>query len=304
MISDHLANATIDAAADRVHGGLVVGIDGSPASNAGLDWAIREARLLDAALVLCHIQPTVGLAGARPVNAGPGEDLLARAIATASRKLNHEQVVPALGHGDPTRALIRLSRDARMLVIGSHGYFVHGALLFAPHAMRIVGRAHCPVIVHPLPAGANGPFRGHVVVGVDGSPASKAALLFGFTHADLHHLPLAAVHVSSAPAGDFWTDDTLLETQFTVEPPAETLLARAVEPVAAEHPGVATKRAVFTGETVPGLLRASAGAALAVVGDRGHGLTRTVLGSVAQHMVGSATGPVAVVSPSAERFRS
>lgn len=300
MTSDYPAPATLEAAGGAVRGSILVGVDGSPASNAALDWAAREAKLLDAPLVLCHIHPLNGPAGTMPVSVGASEAVLARAVTTACQSLGNDQVVPVLGHGDPTRALLRLSRDARMLAIGSQGHFTHGALLFAPHAMRIVGRAHCPVIVHPLPADGRGPFRGHVVVGVDGSAASRAALEFGFSYADVHHRPLTAVYVSAAQAEDFWTDDRSLETAFAAEPAAGTLFANEVEPEAARYPRVATKRAVFTGETVPGLLRASAGAALTVVGDRGYGLTRTVLGSVAQQMVGSAIGPVAVVSRTTE----
>jgi nucleotide-binding universal stress UspA family protein len=104
------------------------------------------------------------------------------------------------------------------------------------------------------------------------------------------------VHVTDEPAGDYWTDDEFMETQFTEEPHAETLLATEAAPWEASFPDVHVKRAVYAGPVVPGLLRAAAGARLLVVGDRGRGLAAaTVLGSVAQHMVGSVTCPLVVV---------
>jgi len=284
------------AAREPQSGAVVVGIDASDTSRAALRWAIGEARLLDAPLTICHVHAVAGLAGTRPVSVNFGEETLRRARADAAHSLGAERVVAALRYGEPARALARLSDGARMLVIGTHGSFAHGARLYAPLSARIINRAHCPAVAIPLMAGHVGPFSGHVVVGVDGSAPARKALAFGFGYAAKHGLPLAAVHVTDEPAGDYWTDDELLETHFAEEPHAEVLLATEAGPWEASYPDVHVKRAVYAGNVVPGLLRAASGARLLVVGDRGRGLAAsTVLGSVAQHMVGSVTCPVAVV---------
>jgi nucleotide-binding universal stress UspA family protein len=210
-----------------------------------------------------------------------------------------------LGHGDTARVLGVLSQGARMLVLGTHGYFGHAARVFPPTALRVIARAACPVVVHSQLAGGHGPFAGHVVVGVDGSAAARTALDFAFRHAEAHGRPLAAITVSEKPTTDYWTDDELLETHFVGEPPAEALLATEVEPLEARYPKVPVKRAVFGGRVVPGLLRAALGADLLVIGDRGRGLTsRSLLGSVTEEMVASATSPVAVVRSAPNAARS
>jgi nucleotide-binding universal stress UspA family protein len=276
--------------------GVIVGIDGSPTGRAALAWALREARLLEAPLTICHVHPVAGLAGTHPVSDDLGAEIVERAETTAINALGADRVTAALRHGDTARGLARIAAGAQMLVIGTHGSMSHGARLFAPLSLRIIARARCPVVAVPLMAGRTGPFAGHVVVGVDGSATAREALEFGFTYASRHGLPLAAVHVTDEPSGDYWTDDKFLETHFAEEPRAETLLATEVEPWELRHPDVPTKRAVYSGQVVPGLLRAAAGARLLVVGDRGRGLAATtVLGSVAQHMVGGVTCPLAVV---------
>jgi len=299
MTTDYLTATAADhaaAAQETQLGAIVVGVDGSNTGRSALQWAVSEARLLGAPLVICHVHAVTGLAGTRPVSSDFGEETLRQAQATAAHSLGAERVVAALRYGDPARALAELSDGARMLVIGTHGSISHGARLFAPFSVRIMTRAHCPVVAVPLMAGRIGPFSGHVIVAVDGSAPAREALDFGFTYAARHGLPVAAVHVTEEPAGDYWTDDDFLETHFTEEPHAETLLATEVEPWEARYPDVHVKRAVCGGHVVPGLLRAASGADLLVVGDRGRGLAATtVLGSVAQHMVGSVTCPIAVV---------
>lgn len=134
------------------------------------------------------------------------------------------------------------------------------------------------------------------MIGVDGSPASAAAVRLGFAYARRHNLPVAAVHVDDHRPGDFWFDDRFLETHFAAEPAALALLARDVEPVAARFRHVPVKRAVYGGETVTGLRRAATGAALLVLGRHGHRLPAPLrLGSVSRAFAEQADCVVAVV---------
>ncbi|MDQ1653624.1 MAG: hypothetical protein QOI35_2824 [Cryptosporangiaceae bacterium] len=273
-------------------GSVVVGIDGSPTSRAALRWATREAEHLGTPLTLCHTHSVIGLAGTRRVPASLSEDVLDRAVATASGHLGPERVGAILGYGDPARVLAQVSKDARLLSIGTHGYFAHGASLFEPLSMRIISSAPCPVVVHPVLAGPSGPFAGSVVAGVDGSATARAALEFAAAHALAHGLPLVAVHI--AQPADPWAGNPLLDEPAPGGADAEELLA--AELALAAVAGAEVTPASFTGRAVPGLLRAAAGAVLLVIGARGSGSGLLGhLGSVAQHMIGNATCPVAVI---------
>lgn len=282
---------------------MVVGVDGSPASDAALEWAVGEVEVAGGDLLVCHAylpehivrSPSPGELDAA---AGPARQRLGAAVATAGRRLGSRRVRGELRVGNPAVMLIEAASTAQMVVVGTHGNLGRGARLLGSTVLRVAGHARCPaVVVRPLLSGsARGPFANHVVVGVDESPPARAALRFGFRYAALHGCGLVAVHVATGWPNDFWTDDRMLQTYFVAEPPAEAMLSVAVEPWHHSYPQVPVKRAVFGGDPVRGLLRAAGGARLLVVGDRRRDdLRRLVLGSVSQGVAGHAGCPVAVV---------
>jgi nucleotide-binding universal stress UspA family protein len=277
----------------------VVGIDGSATSRGALQWAVREAELLGAPLTLCHTNSVTGLAGTRRVPSGRSEDVLEHAIATVSQHLDQTRIAAILGYGDPARVLAQVSKDARLLSIGTHGYFAHAASLFEPLSMRIIAGALCPVVVHPLLAGPSGPFAGCVVVGVDGSAASRAALSFAADYAAGHALPLAAVHVTQPP--DPWSTNPIFDDPRSGGRATDELLDAELARSGIAGRGIEIRLGAYSGRAVPGLLRAAGSAELLVIGARGAGSTPSgSLGPVAQHMVGNATCPVAVIPGAAQ----
>lgn len=291
-----------DPTVDRSRGRIVVGVDGSPASDAALEWAVREIEIGGGELLVCHAYTSEHIAGPLPgaaeaTAAGPAHQRLEQAMSLARHRLATQRVRGELRAGNPAMMLIEAASGARMVVVGSHGYLGRGARLLGSTALRVAGHADCPaVVVRPLLTGVRGPFADHVVVGVDGSSPARAALGFGFGYAALHGVPLVAVCVATEWPSDFWTDDRMLQTYFVAEPAAEALLSVAVEPWHHRFPSVLVKRAVYGGDPVRGLLRAARGARLLVVGDRRRdSLRRLVLGSVSQGVAGHASCPVAVV---------
>jgi nucleotide-binding universal stress UspA family protein len=276
---------------------VVAGVDGSPAARAALHWATSEAALSGAGLTICHVSSSSGLTGHLSASAHAQDEILDHAVATASHHLDRSRISAVAAQGDTARALIQLSRRARGLVVGTHGYVGLAARVCPPIAARVIAGAGCPVVVQTMLAGVSGPFAGHVVVGVDGSAPARRALEFGFAHAAARGLPLAAVHVTDESAPDYWTDDTTLETCFV----NEAFVAAAAEPFEARYPDVPVKRAVFSNRVATGLIRAASGAALLVLGDRGRGrAVRTILGSMTDELVGAAICPTAVI-PSGAR---
>lgn len=278
---------------------IVVGLGGSGGWHA-LAWATNEAAATGGRLVLCHAcQPGSALAGRGPVlRMGLLEVVdpaLARAVGSARSRLGGDRVTLRIQAGRPGPLLVQAAADADLAVIGPPARRTPGGLRSTAH--DVAAHAPCPVVVvRPVGSAHVAPFAGHVVVGVDDSPAARAAVEFAFGYADAHRRPLAAVHVTVDRREDYWFDETMLSTHFAAEPAGLELLATEVEPWMRKYPNVATKRAVYAGRPLPGLVRAAAGASLLVVGDHGHSAAvRAVLGTVSDGVLDAAQCPVAVV---------
>ncbi|BCJ50251.1 hypothetical protein Asp14428_17260 [Actinoplanes sp. NBRC 14428] len=273
---------------------VAVGVGGA-GGQAALAWAVEEAERAGARLVLVRVcppgSPLDRLAG---VPHGAGVELidpvLARAYAGAQTRLGGHRVALRVCGGDPAEVLVDASAGAGLLVVGAGGT--------GRTVRRVVRHASCPVVVvrAQLPPDGGAPLAGHLVVGVDGSPASRAALEFGFAQADEHRFPLAAVHVSEASRDDYFYDDVTLSTHFAVEPAALELLAAETEAPALEHPAVPVRRAVLHGTVAEALIRAGAGARLLVVGDKRRGIVgRVRTGDVPAAVAAGAHCTVALV---------
>jgi nucleotide-binding universal stress UspA family protein len=270
-----------------------VGVDGRDTGWAALAWACEEAETDPTVrLTICHAERH-----GYPVNLArlaATDPTVARHIRACRDRLGWRRVEVDLSTEDPADALLALANRADLLIVGAHAV---DDPLHRSTGARVAAHARAPVVVvRPVRHHYHAPFAGHVVVGVDGSPTSRAAVLFGFEHAQRLRLPLAAIHVTNAEPGDFWFDDMMLETHFATEPEPLALLAAEVEPIAVDFPTVRVKRAVCHGTPTDGLRRAATGAYLLVVGRHGHRLPAPLrLGSVSQALIRQATCAVAVV---------
>lgn len=135
-----------------------------------------------------------------------------------------------------------------------------------------------------MPSGAAHP---GIVVGVDGSSLSNAAVRWAACEATMRKAPLTLVH-AAAPAADDWSEVT-----------ARSVLADAVEIVKSASDDcsrVQIDTELIPDAPVPALANVSAKADMIVVGSRGHGaVARLLLGSVAAGLVHRADCPVAVI---------
>ena len=140
---------------------VVVGLDGTEACAAALAWAAAEAAEHRAPLVVVHVlDPRGSPAVYSPAAAGvpdAKDDVLARVKELIGRAQvgSVEQVFEI---GVPSRVLVRVAREARMLVLGhaAHDHRVgHEGYEPAPAlgsiARACVARAECPVVVVPAP---------------------------------------------------------------------------------------------------------------------------------------------------------
>jgi nucleotide-binding universal stress UspA family protein len=134
-----------------------------------------------------------------------------------------------------------------------------------------------------------------IVVGVDGSPSSKAALAWAIGQAKLTGAVVEAVTAWDYPA-TYGYAAAVVDVDW--EGLAAQVLRDAVSEVAPDA-AAAIRQRVSEGNAAQVLLDASAGADLLVVGSRGHGgFVEALLGSVSQHAVHHARCPVVVIRDS------
>ncbi|MFJ3233616.1 universal stress protein [Streptomyces sp. NPDC086787] len=282
---------------------LVVGVDGSEPSLCAVDWAADEAALRGLRLRLVYAslwERYEGTVLAKDLGK-PSEQVRADNIVEAAMRRAHGrqadvkisvEVLPE----EPEYALVRESRTAAAVVLGSRGRSSLAEALLGSVSVTVAGHAHCPVIVlrgsHDNRAASGR--HGRIVVGVGEKPVDAAAMRFAAEEARRRGVPLEAVRAWRCPAHET-TDHPLLagEPARLHEEWAAEMLEAALRDVPAD---VEVHRRTVEGHARQVLLDASADADLLVVGARrreGHyGLQ---LGRVAHAVLHHATCPVAVV---------
>jgi nucleotide-binding universal stress UspA family protein len=238
------------------------------------------------------------------------DDTWARARAAVDRIRESDlevRDVPVSLHIEPGPAaarLVRLSEEADLLVVGSRGRSVVRSAVMGSVALHCASAAECPVVIVPPSGHWSQPQAGsRVVVGVDGSERSAAALSAALTEAG----PEGSVTAVRAQAAtDLWSDQYILTapSQHQRHEDAlrnlETLVGEVLVATTGDHPAVS--RLALPGAAGPVLVEQAAEVDLLVVASRGRGEFRgLLLGSVALHCVVHAPCPVLVVRPSARQ---
>ncbi len=150
-----------------------------------------------------------------------------------------------------------------------------------------------PAQIDGLPEWPPGSHR--IVVGVDGSDSSIAALGWAARQAELTGASLQVVASWEWPTAVGWAAAPI-PGDYQPADDAQRLLDQVTEPVRASHPGLDIHTTVIEGHPAPVLVEASRGADLLVVGSRGRGqFAGMLLGSVSEHCVSSAHCPVLVL---------
>ena len=137
-----------------------------------------------------------------------------------------------------------------------------------------------------------------IVVGVDGSGSSKAALAWAVRQAELTDATVETVIAWEYPisfAGPGYAPiGSVMDTDFAEN--AQRLLAAAISDTVDPASKIKVSATIRHGNPARILLEVAKGADLLVVGSRGHGgFTEALLGSVSQHCVHHAQCPVVIV---------
>ncbi|PQD99734.1 universal stress protein [Mycobacterium sp. EPG1] len=138
-----------------------------------------------------------------------------------------------------------------------------------------------------------------IVVGVDGSAASRVAIDWAARDAAMREVPLTLVHVLPSASMQSWVQVPLPAAFYEDERKEATRLlaeARTVVESAVPDAVPAITEKILSGQPVPTIADLSKNAAMVVVGSRGLGKwERRLLGSVSSGLVHHAHCPVAVV---------
>lgn len=290
--------------AQRAGRTVVAGVDGSDSALAAVRWAAREARSLRLPLRLVNACPwpehhfgqvPLGLDYRKAFVRVAREHLLTaaeEAVETAPGVEVARQVIISY----PLPALIAESKRAQMVVVGNRGLGGITGLLVGSVAVGLAARGACPVVVvRGEPPVAPDPPR-PVVVGVDGSERSEAALAFGFEAASARAVPLVAVLAwDYRRVGPIFGERPTWEA---IEDSQRRVLAERLAGWGDKYPEVTVRRVVSKGHPAHCLLAHAGRAQLVVVGSHGRGgLSGLLLGSVSQSLLRHAPCPVAVVRP-------
>jgi nucleotide-binding universal stress UspA family protein len=137
-----------------------------------------------------------------------------------------------------------------------------------------------------------------IVVGVDGSAASRAAFRWAVRQAELTGATVQAITAWQYPVatgGYAWGPVGVLDST-DLQEAAEKTLADEISEVVGARTDIKLQPQPVEGNPAQVLLDASAGADLLVVGSRGHGgFASALLGSVSQHCVHHADCPVVII---------
>ncbi|CAA0128617.1 Universal stress protein [Mycolicibacterium vanbaalenii] len=289
------------------HDGIVVGVDGSPQSDAAVAWAAREAGMRGARLTLVHAltDPTAAAWLDVPLPAEYWEAqrtraavLLDDATRIARQELPTDSTVSVDQHvtsDNPRAVLVDLSKDADMVVVGCRGFGAIQRALLGSVSSGLVRHAHCPVaVIHDEDPTRDRAGDAPVVVGIDGSPASERAVQVAFDEASRRGVDLVALHT--------WlesTDDFIDVGWPNVSERADEILGERLAGWQERYPDVTVRRMVKMNNPVHELLDLSESAQLLVVGSHGRGgIAGLVLGSVSSAVVQGARIPVIVARQS------
>jgi nucleotide-binding universal stress UspA family protein len=146
VIHSDQASAPVDPAAP-----VLLGVDGSPASEAATAWAFDEASRRGVALVALHAWSDIGVFPILGMDwrtyQGQGEEVLAERLAGWQERYPDVDISRRLVCDTPARWLIDESQHAQLVVVGSHGRGGFAGMRLGAVSAAVAQSAKAPVVV-------------------------------------------------------------------------------------------------------------------------------------------------------------
>lgn len=272
-------------------GPVVCGIDFSEHSRRALAWARLLADRLGQPLAVIHAVEPV-LAEASRITYGP--DALQQSLEPELRAfVERAGAMPAelqIGVGEPASVLngAALARNASVLVVGTQGLGRAARVWFGSTTMRLLRETTIPVLGVP-PRAADTPALTSLIVGMDFSQASAAALDAARTLGARVQAPVTCLHiVPTVAAHSRWN-----EVVRSAEDSAVRQARRQMEDLTASLPsGAPVVADVRTGDAADVLIEAGAGQRAIIVVGLGGANTGQRPGTTAYRVLSGADAPV------------
>ena len=275
---------------------ILVAYDGSESARNALEQAIRLADEDKSWIKVVAVLPSyqgelelVGVANIKEAMEGPGRKLLAEAKTIATAKGVH--ILTNLEQGEPYERIVHVADDENcdLIIMGRKGLNRLERALMGSVTARVIGTTSKDVLVVP----AHGAIAwDRPLVATDGSKYGNMAVDDACRIARARGVPLTAVSV-------VYTND-----EFSALAPRilDDLINQSREMLEgvrqrAEEQGVKLTPVVMEGEPHEAILAAAAKlpATLIIMGSHGKkGLTRLLMGSVTERVIGLSTCPVLI----------
>lgn len=265
-----------------------IGVDGSDHGRVALGWGLARATERKASVELLHVaddsflsESVAFLSEAQHAS----EQMLEAEIAIARNELGFTGEISGTAVvGHPIAEIEEASKHADLIVLGAHTGGKFAGSVFGTRAVKIAAVAHCPVAV--IPAESADRTGSGIVVGVDGSAPSNAAVAFAAEEASRRGVPLIAVYAwmpPLTPGLEYLWSEELVAAQ---EKAAEEAIAIGVAGLATRYPDLEIRRQIVQAPPVTALIQAAEDAEMVVVGSRGRGgISRLLLGSVSHSIL-------------------
>ena len=273
---------------------FIVGVDGSTGADAALRWATRLAAASGAEIVAVNAYER-NYAEMPP-------DALEQELADRERILSAEWIRPAAEAGvrvhtevherDPRDMIDRAADDATLVVLGRSGHGTEPGVFHLGSVVEPVAH-HCPVPLAVIQPHRSEPVE-RLVLGVDGSSESSAAVHWCASHAGLLQADVLAVHVGPTEQKPAGPHDRRVLTEAEISRWAEPITSAGVDVTPLAIGGLRPAEALVA-------IAAESPSSLLVIGTRGTGgFLGLRVGGVAMKVLHRATTHLLLVPPEPE----